>query len=743
MKTMRTFFLVFLGCLVVLPIFSSSREAPKNVEAAREELKTKMKETSVKQEEIRKKEQEIEEKKKNRDENGQKKAEEQLIALDREMQNALDAKIKAANDVLYFKPEDGTAIGVKETAAETKKVIDAQIKKLEQQLKSEGTSTVTPIQDNNLSLGERLSKNLQVWRDTTLAKVHESLGNYEKAKKLRDGIAQLYAELKRPLKAEQNFLVADRLSLKLGQTPRRIAESLDFLNNYLERLDRINKNETIDLAKSKIADDKDKIKKTAAQAREKALDPKALDELLYSIITVRDQLSRVKLANESEKANFKKIDALIEDALVSLEAKEQQFKARTDAEIKVATQEQEKAVAKLVTSSALEEFKKNRDILLGSDNGLGLLAKNAVGIERNENFKKVNRFLHDVQQIDLNLISSDAALLIGTLLEDTYTKIEGNYYDFIKNSETFKTLSSSEQNKMWDILDAQVVFKDTAKEILNRKREKLRNPRFDKSQSQKKYNDIVQKEEKNAKPLSAQEIESAEIEISKVIETMNKSLETPQDKGSIEVLAKEESKLIDATKSLLEKTAKVDPSQNALILLENVEAALNDIREKINSITKTNDLSSVALTTVATVKLTNDALAREISVQAVQDKNDLTHSVDGQAVEFDVMNRRDAKVLRKEEIVRGPSAPPPPPYVEVVRSEAKNVQQSGESKSWNDIINAGNRILLKPVSERRLPDPIIEKEANIAFSIEEAMKSRRIAIEDSSSDEDEPWTEGY
>ena len=350
-----------------------------------------------------------------------------------------------------------------------------RIVQLEQELAQQGISVVT--EDVNLSLGQRLSKNLETWKKNTLAKVYESLGNYAKAKELRKGLVDLYTALKKPIQRELNILAVDRLSLKLGEIPTYLSKNIDGLTNYLQKLDAINAEK--DAALKKSIKGKETIEREAQNEIKRASKTFKIFEAAYDILEttlkLQDQIADETFKKSLDQAGREKLATIqeqLDKILIALDAKSGQFASRSERERELDKQNQDKTIKSIFDSSAYRKnFDDPRMTLLGYKQEQGTLYKDLITAEKSPEYKKVIDFLNTLESLDRNLLSPEEASRVASILNNTYATLADAYRDALKNESYKKKLND---NQRAEILFKNFEFLGKAERARNELEEALR-----------------------------------------------------------------------------------------------------------------------------------------------------------------------------------------------------------------------------------------------------------------------------
>ncbi len=741
MKAIKYFFFLLLGCVIILPSFAGVRELQKTEEVAREELKKTMKETSAKQEEIRKKEQEIEKNKEMGKEEEQKIAEKELISLDKEMRDLLDAKIKAADRVLDFDYKDETAKKSKKDAEITKKYLESQIKELSAALVSEGT-TITPAKEEiiNLSLGERLSKNLQVWRDTTLAKVHESLGNYEKAKQLRDNLVTLYAELNKPLKAEQNLLAVDRLTLKLGEIPKRLSENAETLMHYLERLNQIeiSKNKRIKLK----PENRKAIEAEAQRARDRLLKPEEISQIFETTLALHDALANDVLMRDVEKAKLEPIEKVLATILMMLDASNAKFNPRTNAERVADAKKQDVVVKEVMAPAQIKQSLGEPLSRLAGDNKATTIKTDPFKAQASKEYKDLMKYVGKLEGIDRTLLKPEQQLELAAVVKNVYEKLSEQYGAFLGDIADFNKRFTPEQR---DALINTLVAVNGKKELWNNvleeaiQGEKLFANEKNFLEYQKKYNALGTKNSK-ARVVSVARLNAAEIALGgykKNIENLLEVITTQQDAPA--KIDSESNKLDQKIEETLSEVAKADPSAQSVETLRRIVTASSDLIGEVTTVLNTANLSPEAETALVKIELKAIIRNDQASSELARDQGSLTTVIENRLIELPQVERANVAELHSM-----PTPPPPPSVVQILNDANVASKKPANFGKGNSLATDIGNVTLKKVETQPGKQPPVE---DFVSSLQQAIKKRREAIvlegetpEGTSSEDDENGT---
>ena len=642
-----SFFMMYVWFLLLpFSIFSASHEGRvRDVSEAREELSMKTKEVSAKQEEIIRKEQEIEQKRKSGDEASEKIAQEDLIKLNEELQTSLEAKIKAVAEVLNFKPKDSVTLKVeKELAAKEKVNIEIQIKKLQSTLASEGTSTTTEpskISEAELTLGQRIGKNFEIWVTSKLTKVFEAFGDYNGAMNGYKELADLYGELNKPLQQTENLLAADRLRYKMHGVTLAIQDSMYALEGYIAKLDAINRIETEKLKKSTSKADTEKIKRDAQVAREKAFSKNAIKDIALNVLELRNEIARINTAE------FAKSVGISEEAL-----KKELAILSSDVESLIKQMDLQ-SVGPGPVKSELEQLaeatQKRANSLLSKNNLENLTAfldRNMTGYGKNEkDFSSMMFYLDDLAKVKYSLLSDPrTGEKITNVLMQSYQKIQDTYGNFIR-SDAFKKLPKDKQQviqKRFNYFGSQakrfeIEHANIMKDI------ELRN-KFN-SQEVKTYEALIAKN-KNATIINPQRLEKIETALGNdkiVIQDALKTL-APENDAKIDALLKN----FDANiKKIYEEISKADPSQRELESLQRILNALSDLMGEVNGSMLKGDLTSEVARVLAKAYLRMNIRFDQLASEASRVQGALTAVIGNNVVTLPQVIRSNVKEIQK------------------------------------------------------------------------------------------------
>jgi len=711
MKFIKIVYFLLVPCIVV-PIFSS--EVIERAKA-REELNQKLKETSSMQEEIRKKEQEIEEKKKIGDVAEEKRARKELIELDEKMNELLDAKIKFANEVLNFAPNDEVGIKAKKDAEITKKFIEAQIKEVSKSLASEGTAIEKDVASLNttLSLGDRLVKNFKVWRDTTLAKVHESLGSYEKAKQLRDNLVILYKELKKPLKVEENVLASDRLTLKLGEIPKKLTNNIDFLMTYLESLNTIelNKNKKIKLNPK----ERKTIEAEAQNARNTLLNPEKVSEIFETTLKLRDMLADDKSLGIIAKEKLETLEKVLANILMVLDASAEKFKPRTKSERNADAKKQESVVN---TMLAPGEIKKNLNeplVRLARENQITTIKADPFKAQASKEYKTLENYLTTLESIDRTLLSPEKQLELAVVVKNAYEQLSNQYGSFLTDLADFNKRFTQGQR---DALLTTLVEVNRKKEIWTsilqdvvQSEKALANENS--PEYQKKYT-LVESKNNKAKVLDEAKLNAAEIVIGNYKERIEKLLEIITTQKDAPAKIDTEAKNLDQkVEEIVLEIAKADPSQRSVKTLRRIISSSSDLINEISSIFDTTDLSYEAQTALLKVYLKSIIRNDQLLSQLSRDQGSLTTVIENRLVTLPQVERAQVDQLHTI-----PAPPPPPTLVQAISNAESAVNANIDTEKINSLAKEISKVALTKTerSEKKL-NPENELVADLANSL--------------------------
>jgi len=650
---MRLIYNVFILSIIFLlfdfPVFAAPRENPKEARA-REELKNKTEEIDAKQKEITQKEEEITKKKEMGVEAGEKKVQDELVTLNKEQQELLDAKIKAINDLLTFNPVDLATLKAEIKAEqERKNRLEVQIKKFAENLASAGTE-ITPGKGQakksyiEMLFGKEFNTNLKIWTKTKLADFYVYIGDPAKAKKLYTSLAEVYKGLNKLDESKENYLNAEYADFAVASSDT-VKNILARMKKYSRNLEKIMADKAIGLKSARNEEDRKRIIDETEQKIKSIVSQEFLEKTVIEFNNLKEKLNDPKVQKMMGGEYFTKFYTLGIDI---------EFK-RIEKDVNIAVQGlsisgMEKNAQNTFRDLFFKESQQRLETLLKDALGGGkhwvgeAEAKGKINFPRgdriiDEEYAELVRMIDSLKSLDYFLLNDlqKAEKVISQLLK-IYKKIDERYEFFTYPSRLQERIGS--KTRIQDLIERYQKEHENIISLMAKQQEKSS------IEADMQYK-TLNEQNKNAKIIDPNKLEKAEISIGndkKRFEEILQTIKKPDAQNKIDTIVNQLDKKIE---ELLLEISKADPSQRSVESLKKISDALINMRNQIDAVFMLNELSPEIQVALAKIYLKAQIRGKQISSQFAQDQGSLMTIIGDKLVFLPQVERTNVKELQK------------------------------------------------------------------------------------------------